>query len=182
VPRGDPRFDRTAELRVTRSGRSSKELFSLSFPLIEADAENVPVADGTFDLAVSEYGASVWCDAQRWVPEAARLLRPGGRLVFLTNSVLVTLCVPDDGGYATDRLLRPQRGMSRVRWPGSGIEFHPSHGAWIGILRDNGFVVEALHELYARDDADTHEYYDIATAQWAGQWPVEDLWVARLQR
>jgi SAM-dependent methyltransferase len=162
------------------TARRCQELFSLSFPLIEADAENVPLADGTFDLAVSEYGASVWCDAQRWVPEAARLLRPGGRLVFLTNSVLVTLCVPDDGGYAMDRLLRPQRGMSRVRWPGGGIEFHPSHGEWIRILRDNGFVVEALHELYARDDANTHEYYDIATAQWAGQWPVEDLWVARL--
>ena len=162
------------------TARRCQELFSLSFPLIEADAENVPLADGRFDLAVSEYGASVWCDAQRWVPEAARLLRPGGRLVFVTNSVLVTLCVPDDGGYAMDRLLRPQRGMSRVRWPGSGIEFHPSHGTWIRILRDNGFVVEALHELYARDDANTHEYYDIATAQWAGQWPVEDLWVARL--
>jgi SAM-dependent methyltransferase len=169
---------------VTRAqletARHCQELFSIFFPLIEADAENVPLADGTFDLAISEYGASVWCDAQRWVAEAARLLRPGGRLVFLTNSVLVTLCVPDDGGYAMDRLLRPQRGMSRVRWPGGGIEFHPSHGEWIRILRDNGFVIEALHELYARDDANTHEYYDIATAQWAGQWPVEDLWAAHL--
>jgi predicted ATPase len=43
-------------------------------------------------------------------------------------------------------------------------------------------VAEALHELYAPADAQTHQYYDIATAQWARQWPVEDLWTARLTR
>ena len=47
----------------------------------------------SFDLAVSEYGASLWCDPARWIPEAARLLRPAGRLVFLTNSTLTMLCV-----------------------------------------------------------------------------------------
>jgi len=156
--------------------------FGVSFPLIEADAEQVPLPDNCFDVAVSEYGASVWCDPDRWIPEAARLLRPGGRLVFLTNSVQVTTCVPAEGGHATERLLRPQRGMSRVEWPGGGIEFHPSHGEWIRVLRENGFVVDALHELYAPEGAETPEYYDIATAEWAGQWPVEDLWVARLGR
>jgi SAM-dependent methyltransferase len=164
------------------TARRCQEHFDLSFPLIEANAENVPLPDGSFDLAVSEYGASVWCDPERWIPEAARLLRPGGRLVFLTNSVQVTVCVPEDGGYAEDRLLRPQNGMSRMMWPGGGIEFHPSHGDWIRILRENGFVIEALHELYAPDDAESPDYYDIATAQWARSWPVEDLWSAQLTR
>jgi SAM-dependent methyltransferase len=77
----------------------------------------VPLPDTSFDLVVSEYGAGVWCDPERWVAEAARLLRPGGRLVFLTNSVLATLCVPEDEGFAQDRLLRPQRGLHRVQWP-----------------------------------------------------------------
>jgi SAM-dependent methyltransferase len=162
------------------TARRCQEEFRLSFPLIEANAEGVPLPDDSFDLAVSEYGACVWCDPARWVPEAARLLRPGGRLVFLTNSVQVTLCVPEEGGHAADRLLRPQMGASRLQWPGGGFEFHPSHGEWIRILRESGFVVEALHELYAPDDAKTHEYYDIATAQWARKWPVEDLWTARL--
>jgi SAM-dependent methyltransferase len=164
------------------TARRCQERFGISFPLVEANAEDVPLSDDAFDLAVSEYGASVWCDPELWVPEAARLLRPHGRLVFLTNSVLVTLCVPDEGGHAEGRLLRPQRGMSRMQWPGGGIEFHPSHGEWIRVLVDNGFVVEALRELYAPDGAKTHDYYDIATAQWAGQWPVEDLWVSRLTR
>ena len=151
----------------------------LEVPLIRASAEAVPLPDASFDLAFSEYGASLWCEPDRWVAEAARLLRPGGRLVFLTNSVLVTLCIPHEEGYAQQSLLRPQRGMHRVQWATGGVEFHPSHSDWIRILAVHGFVVEALHELYAPDDAQPHEYYDIATTDWARQWPVEDLWTAR---
>jgi hypothetical protein len=55
-------------------------------------------------------------------------------------------------------------------------------GGWGRILRANGFVIEALHELYAPADGETQEYYGIATAQWAWKWPVEDLWAARLSR
>jgi hypothetical protein len=37
-----------------------------------------------------------------------RLLRPGGQLIFLVNSVLLMLTVPDDDGRpATERMLRP---------------------------------------------------------------------------
>jgi SAM-dependent methyltransferase len=157
-----------------------QEHFGLTFPLVEASADDVPLPDDSFDLVVSEYGASVWCDPERWIAEAARLLRPAGRLVFLTNSVLVSLCVPDQSGYAGENLLRPQPDVRRVRWPEGGVEFHPSHGDWVRVLRTNGFVVEALHELYAPEDAETHRYYEIVTAEWARQWPVEDLWVASL--
>ncbi len=69
------------------------------FPLVQADAERVPLASGRFDLVVSEHGVAAWCDPERWLPEAARLLRPGGRLVFLTNSHLSALCVPADEGF-----------------------------------------------------------------------------------
>jgi len=84
----------------------------IEFSLIEAIGEDVPLPDSSFDLALSEYGASLWADPYRWIPEAARLLRPGGRLVFLTNSFLMTLCMPsEDGVPATERLLRPAFGM-----------------------------------------------------------------------
>ena len=49
----------------------------IEFRLVEASAEDVPLPDASFDLAVSEYGASIWCDPARWLPEAARLLRSG---------------------------------------------------------------------------------------------------------
>ena len=52
----------------------------LEFPLMHGSAESVPLPDESFDLAFSEYGASLWCDPYTWIPECARLLRPGGRL------------------------------------------------------------------------------------------------------
>ena len=55
----------------------------IEFPLVEADAGATGLPDASFDLVVSEYGASIWVDPYRCVPEAARLLRPGGRLVFM---------------------------------------------------------------------------------------------------
>lgn len=162
------------------TARRCQEHFGLPFPLIEADAEDVPLASASFDLVVSEHGAGVWCRPEGWLAEAARLLRPRGRLVFLVNSLLSTLCVPAQGGVAGDRLLRGQRGLSPVAWPGGGVEHHLSHGEWIAVLRRHGFVVDALHELYPPDDATSPEYYDIVTADWARQWPAEELWVATL--
>lgn len=150
----------------------------LRFPLVEADGADVPLRSGAFDVVVSEYGAAPWCEPSAWVAEAARLLRPGGRLIFLTNSVLAALCVPEDEGYATERLQRPQRSLSTVTWPGGGVEHHPGHGDWIRLLTGAGLVIDALHELYPPADAATHADYEIVTAGWAVQWPAEDLWVA----
>ncbi|HET9082167.1 MAG TPA: hypothetical protein VFO01_16845 [Trebonia sp.] len=60
------------------------------------------------------------------------------------------------------------------------VQFHPSHGEWIKTLRSSGFVIDALYELYAPQDAGDHPYYSLATAEWARQWPVEEIWVAHL--
>jgi SAM-dependent methyltransferase len=153
----------------------------IEFPLVDGVAEDVPLPDASFDLAVSEYGASIWADPYKWIPEAARLLRPGGRLVFLRNSTLVILCMPDVG-VAEERLLRPQFGMYRFEWPveeGGGVEFHLAHGAWIDLLRANGFEVERLVELQAPADAEDPGYYSFVTAEWARRWPCEELWVVR---
>lgn len=167
------------------TARRCQERFGLSFPLVEADAEHVPLPESSFDLVVSEHGAGVWCRPDAWVAEAARLLRPRGRLVFLVNSLLSTLCVPAEGGVAGERLLRGQRGLSPVSWPGGGVEHHLSHGEWIAVLRRHGFTVEALHELYPPEGAGTPEsaaldYYEIVTPEWASRWPAEELWVASL--
>ena len=160
------------------TARRCQAVHGLEFPLIEASAEEVPLADASFDLVVSEYGASIWCDPARWVPEAARLLRPGGRLVFLRNSTLVMLCTPDEGP-ADERLLRPQFGMYRLEWPGEGVEFHLGHGEWIRLLRSSGFEIENLMEIQAPPDAETHPVYDYVTAEWGRRWPAEEIWVAR---
>jgi SAM-dependent methyltransferase len=151
----------------------------LEFPLLEASAEDVPLPDTSFDLAFSEYGASIWCDPYRWIPEAARLLRPGGRLVFLRNSVLAILCMHEDETPMDAKLRRPYRGMHRFEWPeeGDGIEFHLGWGDWVRLLRANGFEVEDYVEVYAPAGATTR--YPWASAEWARDWPVEEIWKAR---
>ncbi len=150
----------------------------IEFPLVEADAAETGLPDASFDLVLSEYGASIWVDPYRWIPEAARLLRPGGRLVFLRNSTLVILC-SDDDEPAKESLQRPQFGLHRIEWPDDGVEFHLAHGEWIDLLRTNAFEIERLVEIQAPAGAETHPYYSYVTAEWAKQWPCEEIWVAR---
>jgi ubiquinone/menaquinone biosynthesis C-methylase UbiE len=160
------------------TAREMQKEFEIEFPLIEAVAESVPLPDACFDLAVSEYGASIWADPFRWIPEAARLLRPEGRLIFLRNSPLAILCMKLEG--ITECLQRAQRGMNRIEWPDTGeVEFHLPHGELLELLRETGFEVERLIELYAPEDAETHRYYGDVTAEWARKWPSEEIWVAR---
>src|SRR5205823_7143521 len=82
----------------------------IEFPLVEAPGESVPLPDASFDLALSEHGAAAWADPYRWIPEAARLLRPGRRLVFLHTTPIAYLCFPETG-EATRELQRPYFGF-----------------------------------------------------------------------
>jgi SAM-dependent methyltransferase len=160
------------------TARECQKEFGLEFPLIEASAEDVPLPDESFGLALSEYGASIWCEPERWIAEAARLLRPGGELVFLCNSTISILCSPDEGKVG-DRLLRPQFGMYRFEWPGEeGVNFYLPHGEWIRVLRKNELEVVGLHELQAPADAEDHPHYDFVSAEWARMWPAEEIWRA----
>ena len=151
----------------------------IEFPLVEAGAEDVPLPDESFDLVLSEYGASIWCEPSRWIPEAFRLLRPSGRLVFMCGTPLLNLCALDDEEATSTTLQRPQRGMCRFDWPDGDVGFHLGHGDMFRLLRETGFEVEQLIELFAGDDAVTHEYYSFVTVEWARNWPAEEIWAAR---
>lgn len=153
----------------------------LVFPLVQADAGETGLPDASFDLALSEYGASIWVDPYRWVSEAARLLRPAGRLVFLRNSTLAVLCFSDPDDRVTEQLHRPQFGLHRLESAEGGVEFHLGHGEWIALLRASGFEIERLVELQAPPDAQTHPYYSYVSAEWGRNWPAEEIWVARKQ-
>ena len=162
-----------------RTARAFQREFGLGFPLLHGNAEAVPLPDASFDLAISEYGASIWCDPYRWIPEAARLLRPNGQLTFLTNGVLEMLTIPDQEDAACgDRLLRPYFEMHRFEWSDDdSVEFHLPHGEMIALLRRSGFVVEELLEVQPPDGSTTR--YPFTTLEWAQQWPCEEVWKAR---
>lgn len=152
--------------------------FGLEFPLHRANAEEVPFDDESFDLALSEYGASIWCDPYRWVPEAARVLRPGGRLVFLVTGAMLMACTPDDGIEATEELVRDYFGMHRFDFAEEDFsEFHLPHGDWVRLLAANRLVLEDLVEV--RPPADAISRFDFVSLDWARRWPSEEIWIAR---
>lgn len=151
----------------------------LEFPLIHGNAENVTLPNASFDLAISEYGASIWADPYRWIPEASRLLRPGGRLSFLGNAFLFMLCSPDEADKpSTDRLLRDQFGALRFEWPDDdSVEFHLPHGEMVRLLRSSGFEIEELIEIQAPEGSTTR--FKWIDPEWARRWPSEEVWKAR---
>ena len=161
------------------TARTFQGEFGLEFPLWHGNAESVPVPDASFDLAISEYGASIWCDPYRWIPEAARLLRPGGRLIFLVNGVIAMLTLPDEpNGAAGDRLLRPYFGMHRFEWSDDdSVEFHLPHGELIVLLRRCGFEIEELLEIRPPEGSVTR--FPFIGLEWARRWPCEEVWKVR---
>lgn len=169
-----------SEQQLTTARRLQAE-HGLEFPLLHGNAEAVPYPDASFDLAISEYGASIWADPHRWVPEAARLLRPGGRLIFLVNATILVLCLADDERDdvpATNAMLRPYFGLHRLEWKSDrSVNFYLGYGDWIRLLRANGFDVEDMVELRAAEGATTT--YPFVTPEWARQWPSEEVWIAR---
>ncbi len=108
-------------------------------------------------------------------------MRPGGELFFLRGSTLRILCAPDEG-KTTERLARPQRGLYKLVWDDDdpGVEFHPGMAEMLAILRTNGFELLDFRELFAPEDASDHEFYDDPPAEWAKQWPAEEIWRLRL--
>jgi SAM-dependent methyltransferase len=167
--------------RQLTHARALQREHGLAFPLVHADAERAPLRGERFDLVLSEYGASIWCDPYRWIPEAARLLRPGGELVFLKCGLLRLLCTPDDAERAEDRLVRDLFGVHRIEWSDDGsVEFDLPHGDWIRLFRASGFQIEALIELQAPEGG-TSGRFTFVTPEWARRWPSEEIWRVRKQ-
>jgi len=173
------------------TARELQQEHGMEFPLHLGTAEAMPFDDKSFDIVFSEYGASIWCEPYLWIPEAARVLRPGGQLAFLANAALVMLCSPDTPEPVGDRLVRPYFGMHRFEWsssphepddgspPDNSVEFHLPHGEWIRLFRENGFEVEALIEVQAPEGANPHRYTGLPSPEWARKWPSEEIWKAR---
>jgi len=150
----------------------------VEFPLIHASAEAVPLPDGGFDIVFCDHGAMSFADPYRTVPEAARLLRPGGLFAFCHHSPLETICWPLDADEVGERLALDYFGMHQFD-DGEEVFFNLPYGEWIRLFRANGFVIEDLIEPQPGPDA-TSSYRSAAALAWARHWPGEEIW--RLRR
>jgi SAM-dependent methyltransferase len=164
------------------TARRLNEQHGLGVTFVHGNAEQTPFEDASFDFAISEYGAAIWCDPTVWLPEARRILVPGGRLVFLGNHPLVMVCSPWNGDVLGQELIRPYFEMNRIDWtdaeidPG-GIEFNRPIGEWFALFDEVGFDVEGFMEPRPAEPSDEVQFF--TTAAWAYRYPTEQVWKLR---
>lgn len=170
-------IDQSAEQLATAHKLNAEHGAGLT--LIEGNAEVIDLPDASFDFAISEYGASIWCVPELWLAEAARLLRPGGRLVFLGNHPLASITTPLNGDECDRTLHRSYRTLdvmdfSEVEIEPGGICFNRSIAGWMKLFEQNGFAVDGYEEIYAPDGLDETRHF--VSADWARDYPIEQVW------
>jgi SAM-dependent methyltransferase len=173
-------IDNSAEQLATARRLAAEH--GLDLTLVHGNAERTPFADGAFDFAISEYGAAIWCDPHVWIVEAHRILRPGGRLVFLGHHPWAQVCASEDGATTIDRMVRPYFDLGRLDWTGAevdpgGIEFNLTVSAWFALFRRVGFSVEDYREPRPAPDADDDRFS--IPSGWARDFPSEQVWKLR---
>lgn len=152
----------------------------VTFPLVRARAEKIPYPDDSFDLVLSDYGATTFSNPSRWVPEVARVLRPGGILVFAHASPLRSLTYD----LATDRysrtFARDYFGLNALR-DNDSVQFQLPYGAWIRLFSSSGLAVERLVEPRAPRSWRS-PYLAASDQRWARHWPFDAIWKLRKVR
>ena len=104
-----------------------------------ASAEAVPFPDASFDLAFSEYGASIWCDPYRLDPRGGAAAAPGRRAGLPRQRHAADPLHALDERAVGPELQRDYFGMHRIEWPDDGsVEFHLRYGDWIRLLPRDG--------------------------------------------
>jgi SAM-dependent methyltransferase len=157
--------------------RANMKEHGVEFPLVLASAEEVPLPDQRFDIIFCDHGAMTFADPLRTVPEAARLLRPGGLLAFSAATPLHFICWNDEAD-SIGTTLRHNYFDERKTELDSTVCFSLPYGEWIALFRNNGFVVESLIELRPPADAET-TYEGFVTKEWSRAWPAEQIWKVR---
>ncbi|MER5420810.1 class I SAM-dependent methyltransferase [Streptosporangium roseum] len=120
-------------------------------PVVQADAEVLPFAGASFDLACSAFGALPFvADAAAVLTETRRVLRPGGRLVFSVSHP-IRWAFPDDPGprgLTSDRSYFDRSPYVELGDDGrpSYVEHHRTMADWIGHIVSSGLVVAGLVE------------------------------------
>ena len=148
--------------------------------LIQGFGEKLPFANESFDFAISEYGAALWADPFQWIPEVSRVLRPGSNLVIYTDHMISYMAdngLDEPEGEWTETLQRSYFNAYQTKWSedgSDGVEYHLPPGEWISLFRESGFVIDALIELPAPEDATSR--FSFASAEWGQKWPAEQVW------
>ena len=149
----------------------------VDFPLVHASSESVPLPDRRFDIIFTDHGGMTYGKPERTLPEAARLLRPGGVFAFLVASPLLVVCYDGERKEVRSELVRDYFSLDYYEDDGL-VAYQRPYGEWIRLFRKHGFAVEDLIELRP-DPSATTSYGNYVSHEWARRWPAECLWKLR---
>lgn len=158
--------------------RQAVEEENVEVRLVHASAEAIPLPDASFDLVMADWGAPTFADPYLYVPEVARVLRPGGLFAFSGATPLAWVILDFEADAFSERLVNDYFGIRRLELPDSPVEFNLSIGDWIRLYRANGFVIEDLIEVQPPEGARSTFRTDEETAL-SRRWPTEQIWKVR---
>lgn len=148
------------------------------YPLVQGAAEQLPFAPASFDLVFCDHGGLSWAPPHLAVPQAARVLRHGGRLVFTVTSPWFAACYDNDADRVTTHLQHDYFEQGTIAEDDGATSYQLTYGDWIKTLRSAGLAVDDLIE--PRPEPGMHNgYMETDPPDWARRWPAEMLWVAR---
>lgn len=165
------------------TAQSLSQFHQTEIHLVQGFAEQLPFADGTFDFAISEYGAALWADPLEWIPEVSRVLKPSAQLVIYTDhlmSVIADNGLDEPEHEWTETFQRSYFELQRIKWSddgSDGVEYHLTPADWIALFRECSMEIEALFELAAPEGATS--LFSYANTEWGRKWPAELAWKVR---
>lgn len=115
----------------------------LACPVVEADAEALPFADGSFDCVTASFGVRNMTHKDRALREMFRVLRPGGRLLVLEFSQCARWLKPFYGFYSFK--LMPRIGgllagdSDSYEYLVESIRMHPNQQDFAKMFEQAGF-------------------------------------------
>jgi SAM-dependent methyltransferase len=161
-----------------RHARALTQREGVEVTLVEANAEQTPFADASFDIVFCDHGAMTFADPYKTVPEAARILRPGGLFAFNMSTPWLNTVVDWATDNVGDRLLNDYFGMHSFHDVDGQTTFQIPYGEWVRLFRKSGLIIEDLVEIRPKENATT-TYDGYAPLEWARRFPAEHIWKVR---
>ncbi|MEU2109923.1 class I SAM-dependent methyltransferase [Streptomyces sp. NPDC019507] len=155
---------------------AARTMGAARYPLVQGAAEQLPFAAECFDLVFCDFGGLSWAPPHLAVPQAARVLGRGGRLVFNVASPWFEACYDESASRVTTTLRQDYFGLNTIAEGDGATSYQLTYGDWVKVLRGAGLIIDDLIE--PRPELGTpNGYNETDPPDWAHRWPAELLWV-----